>query len=596
MGTYSRRVSMKNTSSWSWTVRPDVWIYGYGSLDTVGTLYDSSFNVIASNDDSRIIGRYRAFHLRESLAAGTYYVNVRSFGTGVGRFGVGAETIPDHGGSRDAATTLTLDSLVPGRIKHAGDTDYFRLDFTEKTNMILYGKTSTLDPVAGEILDSDGERVDVNVDPWDGGFYIRDDFSAGAYFVKLTAHSSVDYTLHARHDPWYNAFMEECQGTTGDPLYVCQWHLQNHEDEDADINVEPVWADGINGTGINVAVVDNGIDHYHEDLASNVNPSLNHDYTGGGDVYAPFDHHGTNVAGVIAARDNSIGVRGVAPRATIYGYNFLGFPTLLNEVDAASRNRDITAINTNSWGFIGGPELSSTDALWEAAVKAGAEKGYGGKGTFYIWSAGNSHEEGDNSNLGGFTNYYATTAVCAVDDNYLRTYYSEVGANLWVCAPSHGLRTGDRGIVTTENSNRYSNSFNGTSASAPIVAGVAALLRQANPELTWRDLKLILAASARKNDAENLGWEDGAFMYGSRTERYHFNHEYGFGVADAKAAVDLAKDWTTVPPLESVEVAVGILERTYRSRRSAGRHAPPQLPGCSRYPPISGSPSSSKST
>ena len=88
---------------------------------------------------------------------------------------------------------------------------------------------------------------------------------------------------------------------------------------------------------------------------------------------------------------------------------------------------------------------------------------------------------------------------------------------------------------------------------------MAALLRQANPELTWRDLKLILAASARKNDDENTGWEDGAFQYGSTAERYHFNHEYGFGVVDAKAAVDLAKDWTTVPPLESAEVPSGHL-------------------------------------
>ena len=272
----------------------DVWIYGYGSLNTVGTLYDSNFNEISFNDDSRIIGRYRAFHLRENLAAGTYYVNVRSSGTDIGPFGVGAETIPDHGGSsRDTATTLTLDSLVPGRIRHTGDVDYFRLDFTEKTNMILYVKTSTLDPVAGEILDSDGERVDVNVFPWDGGVYIRDDFGPGAYFAKVTADSSANYTLHARHDPWYSAFIEECQGTTGDPLYVCQWHLRNHEDDDADINVEPVWADGIDGTGVNIAVVDDGIDHYHEDLAPNVDKSLNYDYTESGDVYTPVDWHGT---------------------------------------------------------------------------------------------------------------------------------------------------------------------------------------------------------------------------------------------------------------------------------------------------------------
>ena len=57
--------------------------------------------------------------------------------------------------------------------------------------------------------------------------------------------------------------------------------------------------------------------------------------------------------------------------------------------------------------------------------------------------------------------------------------------------------------------------FSGTSAATPIVSGVAALLRQANPGLTWRDLKLILAASARKNDAANSGWEGGARKYGA---------------------------------------------------------------------------------
>ena len=86
---------------------------------------------------------------------------------------------------------------------------------------------------------------------------------------------------------------------------------------------------------------------------------------------------------------------------------------------------------------------------------------------------------------------------------------------------------------------------------------MAALLRQANSDLTWRDLKLILAASARKNDAANSGWEEGARKYGedSDTDRYHFNHEYGFGMVDAKAAVDLAKGWVNVPSLRSASAS-----------------------------------------
>ena len=552
----------------------DVWIYGYGSMDTVGTLYDSDFNVISNKDDSFLPGRFRAFHLRESLAAGAYYVNVRSFGPATGPFGVGVQTIPNHGSGMDTATALTLGQLVPGRLFSDGDVDYFRFDLEEEANVYLYARTSTLTPLVGDVLDSNGNEISVNIAQLtlgrrlEDGFLVRDNFDAGSYYVRVTADSSADYALQVRHDSSYNTFTGGCQGATGDPLYACQWHLQNQADDDEDINVEPAWADGINGTGVNVAVVDDGIDHYHGDLAPNVNKSFNHDYSGGGDAHSPLEHHGTSVAGLIAARDNNVGVRGVAPRATIYGYNFLTFSTTLNGLDALSRNRNITAVHNNSWGSSDGPELSPGIASWDVAIEASVEKGYGGKGTFYVWAAGNGGDDGDDSNLEELTNFYAMTAACSVDERGFRSFFSETGANLWVCAPSDVLRPGHRAIVTTDNSDYYRNTFNGTSASAPQVAGVAALIRHANPELTWRDVKLILAASARKNDEENTGWEDGALQYGSSAERYHFNHEYGFGVVDAGAAVDLAKGWVIVPPLESAEVYSGNLDAPVPDARS----------------------------
>ena len=545
----------------------DVWIYGYGPMDTVGTLYDSDFNVISVNDDSLLRGGYRAFHLRESLEVGTYYVNVRSFGTGTGRFGVAVEAIPDHGSDRSTATPLTLGPLVPGRINSESDTDYFRLDLEEKTNVFLYARSSTLTTMMGDVLDSNGEEISVNIWPiyfqypiFSDGFLIQDDFDAGTYYIRVAADSSVDYVLHARNDSSYDAFIDGCHAATEDPLYSCQWHLHNLEDEDEDINVEPAWADGINGMGINVAVVDDGIDHYHEDLSPNVDTSLNHDYSGGDDAHSPLQHHGTAVAGLIAARDNDVGVRGVAPRATIYGYNFLTLSTDLNGLDALSRNRNITAVHNNSWGPSGGPELSTEPASWELAMEASVEKGYGGRGTFYAFAAGNSARQGDDANLSELANFYAVTAVCAVSESGVRSSYSETGANLWVCAPSSDASRGLRGIVTTDNSDRYDNSFGGTSAASPQVAGVAALVRHANRELTWRDVKLILAGSARMNDEENTGWEEGALQYGSSTERYHFNHEYGFGMVDAGAAVDLARDWVNLPPIENAEVYSGTLD------------------------------------
>ena len=294
------------------------------------------------------------------------------------------------------------------------------------------------------------------------------------------------------------------------------------------------------------------MDYTHEDLRANVIPARNHDYTAGEgedttDIFDPLEDHGTAVAGLIAAQNNSLGVRGVAPQAKIYGHNVVLDPTEANEVDAMIRNLETTAVSNNSWGPPDGLGPATAPTIWEMAMKKGITEGFGGKGIFYAWAAGNGVEGG--SNLDEYANHYGVTAVCAVSDQGKRSAYSERGANLWVCAPSDDFDRGRHEITTTDNDDFYTNSFGGTSAATPIVSGVAALVRSANSALSWRDVKLILAASARKNDPDNTGWEDGALQYDSDTERYHFNHEYGFGVVDAKAAVDLADGWTDLPTL-----------------------------------------------
>ena len=561
----------------------DVWIYTTGDLDTLGELYDSNINLIASNDDSYIAGRETSFSLRSNLPRGVYYIFVLSWLTSDGDYTLHAEAVTDPGSATGTAATLSLDSPTPGMIDTASDADYFRLVLTESKNLVIYtyglelhdgSNFLPIEPLDGAVLDNSGAEISVNVYDEGIGFNIMDDFSPGTYYVKVTALASdttypVPYTIHAYEDADYTDFIEGCEAATvslnnpqiSDPLYVCQWHLRNQEQGRGDINVESVWAEGINGEGVNIALVDDTMGYSHEDLFGNVNSSLNHDYAGMGGAYRPFDHHGTAVAGVIAARDNGIGVRGVAPKATVYGYNWLAGDRQqfedINRADAMSRNRIVTAVSNNSWGSPDGPWLGYANQLWKSAVDSGIREGYDGKGVFYVFAAGNGGR-GDDSNLDELVNYHAVTAVCAVNDQGTRSVYSEKGANLWVCAPSSGdSDQGHRGIVTTENSDRYRNDFTGTSAATPIVSGVAALLRDANPDLSWRDLKLILAASARKNDAANPGWAEGARKYGSGSaaDRYHFNHEYGFGVVDGKAAVDLARGWTTVPTLESVSAS-----------------------------------------
>ena len=371
-----------------------------------------------------------------------------------------------------------------------------------------------------------------------------------------------------------------------DPYYGCQWHLKNTgQFTDAvtsmpDIRVEDVWDASdpeTMGEGIRVAVVDSGMHSAHEDLSMNVDTSRNHNYRNGDtNISGSRAGHGTSVAGIIAARDNSVGVRGVAPRATIYGYNLIAGSTVpdANVADAMTRDLADTAVSNNSWGFgrTGAPVRAH--ATWEAAVVNGVENGFGGKGVVYVWAGGNSYRESDHANLDGQANHYATTAVCAVNYKDVRSYYSELGANLWVCGLSGNVASGRRNylhnpdghlqpITTTDNGNRYRETFSGTSAAAPIVSGVVALMRAANDQLTWRDVKVILANSARKNDPGNSGWLSGAAKYRSPMESYSYNLAYGFGVVDAKAAVDLAKTWTNLPPWrttrsESADEARGI--------------------------------------
>ena len=561
----------------------DVWIYTTGALDTYGGLFDSHGNLLVSNGNSRLPGRETAFHIRRSLPSGVYYVGVGSYRTGTGDYTLHAEAVTDPGSTIDTATHLNLDSPTPGTIDTTTDADYFRLDFTETTNLalyashlILYGEGVNFVPLDVHVLAAGGTELSVNVYPVPRfvrslddriGFRLEDTFSPGTYYIRVTTPDVVDshpvpYTILALEDTGHADFVEDCEAKTlslgepqiSDTLYGCQWHLNNRDGED--INVEAVWADGFKGEGVNVAVVDDGMHFTHEDLRDNVDASRNHDYTGSGGIDHPLEHHGTKVAGVMSARDNGMGARGVAPRATIYGYNFLANSTDSNLLDAMTRYGDVTAVSNNSWGPRGGPGLGRAGSLWELAVDQGTTNGHDGKGTFYAFGAGNGHLDGDNANLDEFANYYGVTAVCAVNDHDTRSYYSEMGANLWVCAPSGDRAQGYRGIVTTENSDRYVDDFSGTSASTPAVSGVAALLRGANPALTWRDLKLILAASARRNDAGNPGWEEGAHKYGSNSaaDRYHFNHEYGFGVVDAGAALDLARGWTNAPPLRSSTV------------------------------------------
>ena len=548
----------------------EVAIRASGFPDTVGQLYTSRSRLVASNDDGYLPGGSRNFLIRQSLAAGTYYLNVSSFSDwSDGPFTVYLTAITEPGSTIAAAQAMTLGGVAGGTISPAGDEDYFSLTLDETTHVIIGGVSTEAD-ISGELLDSNSMQAPVDSIHFSDRFVFQGTLDAGTYYLKVTGDGTDTgrYTVRAIREGGYTYFVDRCStisrsSSINDPLYGCQWHLKNNDQfrnsAGHDIRVEEVWPT-YTGDGINVAVVDDGMHFTHEDLTDNVDTSLNHNYDPDlANIYHYFEWHGTAVAGLIAAKDNSVGVRGVAPEATLYGYNFLEEQSDANEADAMSRNSAVTAISNNSWGSPDYGRPQHATSLWEMAVEDGVTNGYGGKGVFYIFSGGNGGEDDDYSSLDEQDNFYAVTAVCAVGHDDKRSSYSEMGANLWVCGPSSSGRVGQPGITATDNGNRYWGRFGGTSASAPIVSGVVALIREANTALTWRDVRLILAASARQNDADNTGWEQGALKYGATTDRYNFNHEYGFGMVDARAAVDLAIGWTNAPTFRQTTVESGTI-------------------------------------
>ena len=518
--------------------------------------------------------------VRSNLAAGTYFIKVNRPRHGdPGPYTLHVNTIAEPGDTIADATQLSLHRAEGGRIDPATDADYFRIVADKQMSIIVRGVSEAIVPgvseavdIDGSLLNSSGDQIQANFyeESFSGsrahGFTVRATLEAGTYYIKVTRSGGADsgpYSILMLNDFQFDDLLNKCSGlnsTFTDPLFGCQWNLENTGQlggtSGEDINVADVWSGGNTGAGIYVVVVDQQLDLKHEDL--NTDETRSHTPA---DLSRRSDaSHGTKVAGIIAARDNDVGGRGVAPDATVIGHA-IALPgqsignRIVDEADAMTRYSDVAAVFNNSWTVANGPELAMAHQHWEAAVKTGVTEGYGGKGVLYVFSAGNDAELEGNANLDEFKNHFHVTTVCATNDLGQRSVYSNHGANLWVCAPSGDRTENHPGLVTTENHSTYVDDFSGTSAAAPTVSGVAALVRAANTSLTWRDVKLILAASARKNDVSNTGWEQGALRYGSATEHYWFNHEYGFGVVDAGSAVNMAKTWVKVPSLASESTA-----------------------------------------
>jgi|GEM_PF-526180 len=290
--------------------------------------------------------------------------------------------------------------------------------------------------------------------------------------------------------------------TPSDPGYSKQWHLKK-------INAPKAW-DTTKGSGqITVAVVDNGVQVNHPDLAGKIVSPYNV-VTGARSV--PAGEHGTHVAGIIAASINKKGVIGVAPNVKIMPINvFQGdgatsYDVAYGIVYAADHGANVINLSLGAYAATG----------YEAAAVQYAAS----KGVVLVAAAGN-----DDTYLPSYpAAFEPVIAVSATDSTDFITDFSNYGDYIDLAAP--GVN-----IYSTVPRSSYG-SLHGTSMAAPIVSGTAALVLSKNPLLTRGEVESILRKSTV--DLGARGWD--VF--------------YGYGRIDAYKALK-----NTPSPLSSLSAA-----------------------------------------
>ncbi|PGH31562.1 kexin [[Emmonsia] crescens] len=329
-----------------------------------------------------------------------------------------------------------------------------------------------------------------------------------------------------------------------DPIFTDQWHLFNTVEPGHDLNVTGLWLEGITGKGSISAIVDDGLDMYSNDLKDNYFAEGSYDYNDKSDEPKPRlfdDKHGTRCAGEVAAVRNNVCGVGVAYDSKVAGIRILSKP-VSDEDEAASINYKYqdNQIYSCSWGPVDdGTTMDAPGILIQRAMVNGIQKGRAGRGSVFVFAAGNGAIHEDNCNFDGYTNSIYSVTVGALDREDNHPYYSEwCSAQLVVTYSSGGsgaIQTTDVGLDVC------STRHGGTSAAGPLVVGVVALALSVRPELTWRDIQYILVETAIPVHLDDSDWQE--TVIGKK-----FSHEFGYGKVDAYSAVHLAKEWNLVKP------------------------------------------------
>lgn len=319
-----------------------------------------------------------------------------------------------------------------------------------------------------------------------------------------------------------------------------QWHL--NQPGGYDINVTDVWTE-YTGEGVVVGVVDSGVQYSHHDLDGNYDASIDYDFlqnTADGSNKISSDNHGTAVSGCIAAENDGTGSTGVAYDATITSFRLISNQGISGSMIADALDSPDVDIYNNSWGWT----QTFVSYNLHAPALATMEDQAVNHNKIYIFSAGNSGAEGDNANYSLLTSSPYTITVGAIDPDGTQSSFTTPGTPVLISAPGSQIYTtditGSGGYVSGD----YV-SIQGTSFSAPIIAGVTALMKEANPNLTYYDVQQIFANSAVMTDSGNGLWHyNGSDNWNGGG--MHVRNDLGYGGVDAKAAVRMAETWNLV--------------------------------------------------
>ncbi|XP_029308100.1 proprotein convertase subtilisin/kexin type 4-like isoform X2 [Cottoperca gobio] len=360
--------------------------------------------------------------------------------------------------------------------------------------------------------------------------------------------------------------------TFNDPLWPVQWELfaQGKYESGLDLNVMPVWSNNITGTGVVVSIIDDavdrsglehtgwkkelqaGVDHTNKDLKKNFEALASFDLAAShGLSHDPLpvrdeeNSHGTRCAGEVAMEANNsyCGV-GIAFNARIGGIRLLaGSVTDAMEATALTFNIHFIDIYVCSWGpRDDGAEMDGPHSLTAQALQLGTRKGRRGKGSIFVWAAGNGGMQRDHCGADGYVNSIYIIAIAAVSQTGKPAYFSEPCPGVMAVTLTGADVGGPLPLVTVTNVGEGCvTHFPGTSSAAPIAAGILALMLEVNPELTWRDVQHLIASTAKIPDPKEPGWNINA-------AGYHVHHRYGFGLLDAGLMVQQAAHFNTVTP------------------------------------------------